>query len=222
MIVANRKPLPEILEMVCNCRRVLVVGCKGCVTVCNAGGLKEVEVLASSLRIARKVQGAPLEVDEHAVERQCDPEYITTVKEKVIGYDAVISMACGVGPQFLAEAYPHQRFFPALNTTFMGGAVAHGIWEERCAGCGTCLIHRFDGLCPVARCAKSLMNGPCGGSNGGQCEIDPSVVCIWDKIVRRQMENGRLDRLCELVLPKDWTTSRHGGPRRRIQEELVK
>jgi ferredoxin len=221
MIVADRKSIHEILDMVKNCTNILVVGCKGCVTVCNVGGLKEVQILAATLKIARKKDGRPLQVDEALLERQCDPEYIAMLKDTVNNYDAVISMACGVGPQFLSEAYPDQRFYPAVNTTFFGGAVAHGIWEERCAGCGTCIIHYFDGLCPIARCSKSLLNGPCGGSDHGKCEISKEVDCIWDKIVRKKMEQGRLNDLLDVVPAKNWQTARDGGPRRSRREELI-
>jgi len=201
--------------------KILVVGCKGCVTVCNVGGLKEVQILAATLKIARKKDGRPLQVDEALLERQCDPEYVAMLKDTVYDYEAVISMACGVGPQFLSEAYPDQRFYPAVNTTFFGGAVAHGIWEERCAGCGTCIIHYFDGLCPIARCSKSLLNGPCGGSDHGKCEISKEVDCIWDKIVRKKMEQGRLNDLLDVVPAKNWQTARDGGPRRSRREELI-
>jgi len=136
-------------------------------------------------------------------------------------YDAVVSMACGVGPQFLSEAYPNQRFFPAVNTTFFGGAVQHGVWEERCAGCGTCIIHNFDGLCPIARCSKSLLHGPCGGSSDGKCEISKEVICIWDEIVEKKMRENRLDDLLVTRPAKDWRTARDGGPRRSIREELA-
>jgi ferredoxin len=221
MIVADRKPLEEILEMVKDCNKVLILGCKGCVTVCNVGGTKEVGVLASILRIARKKEGRPLQVDEKSIERQCDPEYIEQVKDIVDQYDAVISMACGVGPQFLSEAYPEQRFFPAVNTTFFGGATQHGVWAERCAGCGSCVIHYFDGMCPIARCSKSLLHGPCGGSSNGKCEISKDVDCIWDKIVRKKMEEGRLDDLIQPKPAKDWRTARDGGPRKSVREELV-
>ncbi len=203
-------------------KSILVLGCKGCVTVCNVGGLKEVQVLTSSLKIARKKEGNPLEVDENVIERQCDPEYIEQIKDSVGNYDAVISMACGVGPQFLSEAYPNQKFYPAVNTKFFGGAVAHGIWEERCAGCGTCIIHYFDGLCPIARCSKSLMNGPCGGSSDGKCEISKDVLCIWDMIVKKKTEQGRLNDLLYVTPAKDWRTARDGGPRTSIREELTK
>ena len=198
----------------------MLVGCKGCVTVCNVGGTKEVEILASTLKIARKKDGNPLKVDEKTLERQCDPEYIALIKDQVEDYDAVISMACGVGPQFLSEAYPDQRFFPAVNTTSFGGALQHGIWTERCAGCGTCVIHYYDGMCPVARCSKSLLNGPCGGSAGGKCEISKEVDCVWDMIVRKKMEHGRLDELVRHKPPKDWRTARDGGPRTSVREEL--
>ncbi len=221
MIVADRKPLEEILEMIKDADKIMLVGCKGCVTVCNVGGTKEVGILASTLKIARQKEGRPLEVDEKTLERQCDPEYVEQLRKSVDQYDAVISMACGVGPQFLSEAYPQQRFLPAVNTTFFGGAVQHGIWSERCAGCGTCVIHFFDGLCPVARCSKSLLHGPCGGSSGGKCEISKEVDCVWDMIVRKKTEQGRLADLAVLRPAKDWRTARDGGPRKSVREELV-
>lgn len=221
MIVADRKPLAEIQEMVAACSKILVVGCKGCVTVCNVGGLKEVEILVASLRIAGNKSGRSLVVEEALLERQCDPEYIAELKDQVGNYDAVISMACGVGPQFLSEAYPDQKFYPALNTRFYGGAVRHGVWEERCAGCGECVIHHYDGLCPIARCSKSLQHGPCGGSARGKCEIADDVECIWDLIVRKKMVQGRLDDLRVFKQAKDWRTARDGGPRRSVREELA-
>jgi len=221
MIVADRKPIKELLDMIEGCHKILILGCKGCVTVCNVGGTKEVGILASTLKIARSKAGKSLEVVEETLERQCDPEYIQQVKDMVNDYDAVISMACGVGPQFLSETYPNQRFFPAVNTTFFGGAVQHGIWAERCAGCGTCIIHKFDGMCPIARCSKSLLNGPCGGSAHGKCEISKEVDCIWDIIVKKKMDQGRIEEITTLKPVKDWRTARDGGPRKSVREELV-
>ena len=221
MIVADRKSLEEIQDMIKSYKKILLVGCKGCVTVCNVGGAKEVGVLAATLKIARKKDGNPIEIDEKTLERQCDPEYVEQIRDVYDQYDAVLSMACGVGPQFLSEAYPGQTFLPAVNTKFFGGAVTHGIWEERCAGCGTCVIHYYDGLCPIARCAKSLQHGPCGGSAVGKCEISKDVECIWDKIVKKKMEQGRLEDLRNIRAAKDWQSARDGGPRKSIREELV-
>ena len=222
MIVADRKPLEDILTMIAPHTKVLVAGCKGCVTVCNTGGLKESEILASTLKIARKKEGQPFEVDVCVLERQCDTEYVAELADRVGDYDAVVSLACGVGPQFLSEMYPDRIFYPGVNTLFFGGAVEHGIWEERCAGCGACAIHLFDGLCPIARCAKRLLHGPCGGSSNGICEVNKDTACIWDAIVRKKMENGRLADLAGVKGAKVWTTARDGGPRRSIREELLK
>ncbi len=221
MIVADRKSLDEIMAMVQDNKKILVVGCKGCVTVCNVGGVKEVEILASTMKIARKKDGNDIEIDTKTLERQCDKEYVEQLADNVGDYEAVISMACGVGPQFLSEMYKDQTFYPAVNTTFFGGATQHGVWEERCAGCGTCGIHNFGGLCPIARCAKSLLHGPCGGSSNGICEVDKETECIWDSIVNKKMEQGQLEDLLGVKGPKSWRTSRDGGPRRSIREELV-
>ncbi|MCM2285531.1 MAG: methylenetetrahydrofolate reductase C-terminal domain-containing protein [Desulfobacula sp.] len=221
MIVADRKSLQEILAMVADKKKILILGCKGCVTVCNVGGLKEVEILAASMKIARKKEGNDIDIDIQVLERQCDTEYVAGIRDVVGNYEAAVSLACGVGPQFLSEMYKDQTFYPGVNTTFFGGAVQHGIWEERCAGCGSCAIHNFGGLCPIARCAKSLMNGPCGGSSKGVCEVNKDTLCIWDAIVKKKMESGRLDDLIGVKPIKSWKTARDGGPRRSIREELV-
>ena len=204
MIVGDSKPLEEILAMIQERDKVLVLGCRGCVTVCNVGGEKEVGILATALRIARKKQGRPATIDERTLERQCDPEYIEELAEVAGDYDAVISIACGVGPQFLSERYPALRVYPGINTTFIGGALEHGVWSERCQSCGNCLVHNFGGLCPIARCSKSLMNGPCGGSANGRCEINSETDCVWQMIYDRM---GRLQRQQELTA----AAGRHRG-----------
>jgi len=221
MIVADRKPIQEILAMIKADKKILILGCKGCVTVCNVGGVKESEILASTLKIARKQQGNDIDIDVRVLERQCDNEYVAQIKDIVNDYESVVSLACGVGPQFLSEMYRGKKFYPGVNTTFFGGAVQHGIWEERCAGCGTCSIHDFGGFCPIARCAKSLLHGPCGGSSKGICEVNPDTICVWDAIVTKKMEAGEIEDLMGVKGFKDWRTSRDGGPRRSIREELI-
>jgi ferredoxin len=220
MIIGDSKPLEEILEMIRDKPKVLVVGCRGCVTVCNVGGEKEVGILASTLRIARKKAGEPETIDEFTLERQCDPEYLEELAGKAEGYDALVSIACGVGPQFLSERFPGVSIFPGINTTFIGGALEHGVWTERCQSCGNCIVHHFGGLCPIARCSKSLMNGPCGGSTDGKCEIAQDVECIWHLIVEKMEAMGRLEELERVWPVKSWLTSRDGGPRTRIREDL--
>jgi ferredoxin len=220
MIVAEQKPLEEIKTMIADAERVLVVGCGTCVTVCFAGGTKEVDILASSLRMATKLDGNGKAVDGITVQRQCEWEYNEPLQEKLGDYDVVLSLGCGVGVQTLAEQFPEQRFVPGLNTKFMGLPTEQGIWEERCAACGNCILDQTGGICPIARCAKQLLNGPCGGSQNGVCEIDPDVPCAWQLIWDRMSALGQIDRLLEPQPPKDWTTSRDGGPRKIVREDL--
>jgi len=220
LIVGNRKDFPEIIEMIGKNRRILLLGCNECVTVCGVGGQKEVETLASELRIFWKKEGEEREIREHTLERQCDYEYIDQIRGFVDDYDIILSMACGAGVQYVAEVYKHKPVFPAVNTTFLGVTLEQGVWAERCQGCGTCIIHLTAGICPIARCAKSLMNGPCGGSSGGKCEVDKETDCAWQLIVDRLKEWGQLERYETIIPIKDWRTSRHGGPRKRIREDL--
>ncbi len=105
MIVANRKPLEEILEMLRPYRKVLLLGCNECVTVCAVGGEREVGVLASELRLFRAKDGQEIEVREQTLERQCDHEYIDQVRPFVGDYEVILSMACGAGIQYVAERY---------------------------------------------------------------------------------------------------------------------
>jgi ferredoxin len=220
MIVGEQKPLAEIKKMLDGHKKVLVVGCGTCVTVCFAGGTKEVGILASSLRMSAKLDGNAKEVEEVTVQRQCEWEYIDPLVEQLDDYDAILSLGCGVGVQTLAERFPDKRILPGLNTTFMGLPTEQGVWEERCQACGNCILDQTGGICPIARCSKQLLNGPCGGSQNGVCEINPEVPCAWQLIWERMDKLGLIDKLLELQPPKDWSTSRDGGPRRIIRDDL--
>jgi ferredoxin len=220
MIVAERKPIEEIMEFIRGCKKILVLGCNECVTVCYAGGKKEVEILASALAMASMKEGRELQVKEVTLERQCDHEYLEEIRGFIDEYDAVISLACGVGVQFLAEKYLQIPVYPGVNTLFMGVTEQRGVWTERCQGCGQCILGQTAGICPIARCAKRLLNGPCGGSTKGKCEINPELDCAWQLIIDRLKELGRLDDYDELIPVKDWSTERAGGPRKVVREDL--
>ncbi len=225
MIIAERKPLPEIIANVKNVERLLIVGCNTCVAVCLAGGDKEVAMLGSLLRLARKSgDGFKLgQVTEMSVERQCEEEFNAPLAAPIAEHDVVLSMACGVGVQTLAEQFPDAIVYPALNTTFMGRPEERGTWGERCLGCGNCVLDKFGGVCPITRCSKNLLNGPCGGSEKGRCEVDPqNLDCAWQLIYDRLTRIGQLERLYEVEPAKDWSTSHYGGPRRIIREDMTR
>lgn len=224
MIMAKPKPIDEVISEIKECKKVLVAGCNGCVAVCEAGGLKEVEVLASALRIYFNKQGKRMEIDEISLTRQCDKEYLQELAEKIDSYDAVVSLACGAGVQFMAEMYGQKPIFPGVDTCFIGVTEEQGVWSERCQACGQCILAATGGICPIARCSKRMLNGPCGGSENGKCEISVlvgrDIACGWHLIYERLKTLGELDRFAEPAGDKDWTHSRDGGPRQIVREDV--
>jgi ferredoxin len=222
MITGKRKPFDEIYEVAKRHKKVLLLGCGTCVTVCMAGGEKEIGVLASQIRLAARERGDDIDVVEHTITRQCDTEFFDEPTARLIDEtDAVISMACGVGVQFCVERFPEIIVAPGLNTTFYGATLEQGVWGEMCAGCGECVLDEFGGVCPIARCSKSLLNGPCGGSADGKCEVDPeNIECAWQLIYDRMERLGRLEELEGNRPLKDWSHNRDGGPRTITREDL--
>ncbi len=214
MIVAKRKPFDEIMELLKDHKKVLVVGCGTCVAVCLTGGEKEVAVLATELDMGRKLANNPVEIGSITLERQCDREYLEKLDGMADQYDAMISMACGVGIQFLAERFPNKPVLPAVDTCGLAVNQDVGWYEERCRSCGHCLLGLTGGVCPVTMCAKGLYNGPCGGTNKGSCEISADQPCAWYMIHERLKAQGRLNAIREIKSAEDWLDTK---PRTLVQ-----
>jgi ferredoxin len=214
MIVAERKPFEEIKDMLKGYKKVLNVGCGTCVAVCLAGGEKEVDILNAELDMARKLDENPIELGAKTIERQCDREYLEALDDIVGEYEAIISMACGVGIQFLAERFPDKPVFPCVDTSGMSANQAVGWYEERCRSCGSCVLGWTGGICPVTMCAKGLYNGPCGGTDNGSCEIHQDQPCAWFKIYERLAAQDRLDLIMEFKPITGWKNQK---PRTLIQ-----
>lgn len=220
MIVGQQKPLEEIWEMVKDRKRLLVLGCNTCVAVCHEGGNKEAGIIASLLRMKAKKEGVSMEITEGGVERQCEEEFFAHAQASIDETEAVLSTACGIGVQFIAAFWKDKPVIPALNTTFLGAVEEIGVFSERCQACGSCVLGRTGGICPISRCAKRVLNGPCGGSVDGRCEISKDIPCAWQLIVDRLKELGQLDRYEDLAPIQDWSTDRAGGPRTLVREDL--
>jgi ferredoxin len=203
MIVAEPKPFDEIKAMIEPYDKVLVVGCGTCVSVCLTGGEREVDLVATALRLSRRVEGGEIEVGQQTVQRQCDFEFLDEIKPN--DYQAIISLACGVGIQGTARKFPGIPVFPGVNTKFMGFNEEYGLYTEMCKGCGECILHLTGGVCPVARCAKSLLNGPCGGTNNGKCEVSSDKDCGWVLIYNKMKELGTLEKYKEIIGPKSYS-----------------
>lgn len=221
MIVAEQKPIPEIIETIEPYNKLLLLGCGTCVKTCFAGGEDEVALLASAIRLALKKKGKKIGIEELTIERQCENEFIQEAADGVSRNEAVLSLACGAGVQALAKRFPRTPVLPGVNTTFIGIQERQGIFTEECQGCGDCELARFGGICPVTRCAKKLLNGPCGGSQEGKCEVNPDTDCAWQLIIDRLKVLGQLDNLRAHVPPKNWRSSISGGPRKLIREDHI-
>ena len=211
MIVAERKTLEQIEAMIEGFQKLLIVGCGTCVAVCMAGGEKETELLAAELRMKGKLEGKQRTIDQITITRQCDKEYLEQLARYMDEYDAVISMGCGAGVQFLAEEYDEKVVLPALNTRFLGVAEGAGVWTQRCMACAECILDQTGGVCPMTICAKNLINGPCGGTDHGKCEVDGEKDCAWTLIYKKMEKLGRLDYLTKIQPPKDYSVMTKPG-----------
>jgi ferredoxin len=220
MIVADRKKIPEIRDFVLNHERVLLVGCGTCVTVCLAGGEREVGIVGSALRMALKLSGRDkVVVHECTIERQCEDAFIDVLAQRAGEYDAIVSLGCGAGVQALAERFPGKAVYPGLNTQFIGILESQGVWTEKCTACGSCRLGSYFGVCPLTRCAKRQLNGPCGGSRNGKCEISETTDCAWQLIYDRAKSLNKTDILQTIAAPQNWAASCSGGVRKVVRED---
>ena len=219
MIVASPKSITELVSIIERHEKVLFVGCGTCVTVCLAGGEREVGIMSYAVRMARRLDGRPIEIEQLTIERQCENEFIADLAPAAERSQAILSFGCGAGVQAIAERFPEKPVYAALDTQFLGILEEQAVWTEKCLGCGSCVLARFGGICPVTRCAKRLLNGPCAGSSEEGCEVEPGRPCAWQLIYKRLKAIDQLDNLNEIVPPRDWRKSWHAGARTVVREE---
>jgi len=216
MIIVEPKSFEEIEQMTKGCGRLMVLGCETCSAMCFAGGQRQVAEIASPIRMSKKMSQDQTEVLEDTVARQCEVEFLDYVKDKVAACDAVLSLACGAGVQTIATMFPDRLVLPAVNTKFIGRATKRGEWTEMCVACGDCILGRTAGICPVTRCAKGLLNGPCGGASEGKCEASKDQPCAWQEIYHALKRLNRLHYLKQKPQVKDWPVH----PDRVVREDL--
>ncbi len=209
--ITRQKSQEEIERMLGTARRVAIVGCGTCPTMAETGGLREVESMATLLGergweiVSRTVLPVACEPLPYEAREELMPQM-----EKA---QALLVMACSLGVRMVSD-YTDLPTLPALDTLFIGREAEPGFFTEECAQCGDCLLGDYAGICPIVHCAKSLFNGPCGGSAGGRCEVDPELPCGWQLIHDRMKTLGRLEELSLIRPYKDWSKSLSGGARR--------
>jgi ferredoxin len=215
--ITAQKPWEEIIGYLEKCRAAYLIGCGTCATMCRTGGKSQVLEMEEKLEaIGKRVTGwmvIPTACDE--LTRYALRENVSDIQAA----DCILAMTCAFGVQtvalYLDKPMP---VYPALNTLFIGLEESPGHFVDVCTQCGNCRLGGTAGICPLVRCAKGLLNGPCGGSAGGKCEISPDIPCAWQMIIDRLQAVGRLDILDEIAPTHDWSTSRSGGPRVAVIE----
>ena len=203
MIQTKKKPTEELLSALEGLDKVFVVACGGCPVGAETGKEEDIAALKESLAEGGKSVTGSVTIDFLCNKILAGTRLARSI-DALRGVDAVLVSSCGVGVQATAKLLD-VPVIPALNTVSMGGLQGLYPASERCGECGDCVLHLTAGICPITGCAKQLLNGPCGGSQNGKCEVDPeNIECAWDKIVTRLSELGREHLLEEPLPPKDW------------------
>lgn len=201
MIYSELKQFEEILGMLKE-REISLLLCNGCAEVCKVSDEKSIEEIEKKLIEAGKEIKGKVRVDFLCSKILTTRKLKRHLKE-LNNSSAILVFSCGIGVQCTSKII-EKPVYPATNTIYLGGF--QGLWpgEERCEECGTCYLGITGGICPVTFCTKGLVNGPCGGTNNGKCEIDPEKDCGWVLIYEKLKKIGKLEILKEYQNPRNY------------------
>jgi ferredoxin len=198
--ITRQKTPEELDQLLKGLGRVFIIGCGTCVTLTHTGGQPEVEAMAKLLSEKGKlITGSivlPVACDN--LTREALAEYGHQIEQA----NVLLIMSCAFGVQTIGR-HLKKMVVPAVDTLFFGKETAIGQFDEICTQCGNCILGETGGFCPVTSCHKGLVNGPCGGTNHGKCEIDSEKDCVWTLIYNRLKEQGRLDAMRRFQKPKN-------------------
>ncbi|MDD5259173.1 MAG: methylenetetrahydrofolate reductase C-terminal domain-containing protein [bacterium] len=187
MIITKQKDIQKILGQLKGKDRVFVVGCAACATKCATGGEEQVRILAEELAKNQKKVTGTIVLDTPCDMRIVKKELLHNEKAGLA--ESLVLLSCGAGVQSIAQVCPERDLVPALDTLFLGSIERLGNFNQYCSLCGDCIIDETAGLCPVTRCAKALVNGPCGGAVNGKCEVNSGQDCVWILIYEKLQKN---------------------------------
>ena len=205
MIITKQKDFNELLSSIGK-EPVFIIGCSECATICHTGGEKEVLEMKGALE-DKNIPVTGWVILEPACHLQNDKRILRKHKDEVNKASKILVLACGNGIQTVSEIIENADVIAGNDTLFLGEIKRANEFEKRCNMCGDCIEDLFGGFCPISRCPKSMLNGPCGGSIDGKCEIDSNIDCVWDLIYKRLKEKKQLQLLKIIQEPKDWSKS---------------
>ncbi len=198
--ITRQKPFEELKELLASFDRPFIVGCGTCTTMTRTGGIEQVVEMKDRLQ-----QSGKLVAGWTVIPTACDEMTEVAMKENaqaIQSSNCILSMACALGVHRMS-LYINRPIIPAVDTLFIGVEDTPGFFREACAQCGQCLLGETAGICPITFCHKGLVNGPCGGTNNGKCEVDKDKDCAWTLIYNRLKEQGRLDLMKKYHAPRN-------------------
>jgi len=205
MIITKQKDFEEILSLI-DKGSVFIIGCSECATLCHTGGEEEVKKMKENLE-KENINVNGWVILDPACHLLNDRRILRKHKDQIDKSNKILVLACGNGVQTVAEIITNADVIPGTDTLFLGEIVRSNDFQKRCVMCGECIQDSFAGLCPISRCPKNMLNGPCGGAINGKCEVNKELDCVWDIIYKKMKERGELHRLKEIVKAKDWSKS---------------
>ena len=205
MIITKQKNFEEILKKI-DGKPVFIIGCSECATLCHTGGEEEVLTMKKTLN-EKKIETTGWVILDPACHLLNDKRLLRKHKNEIENAEKILVLACGNGVQTVSELIKDIDIIAGTDTLFLGEIKRANEFEKRCIMCGECIQDLFDGFCPITRCPKSMLNGPCGGSIDGKCEINKEIDCVWDIIYKRLKEKDKLYLLKDIKEPKDWSKS---------------
>lgn len=199
--ITKQKPFDEVKQLIEDFNRIYLIGCGTCATMTKTGGIDEVQAMKEALQDEGKLVTGWI-----VIPTACDEmttEMIAENEKAVQDAQCIIVMACALGVQRVNSSW-QRPVIPALDTLFIGLEESPGQFFEACDQCGQCVLGETAGICPLTACHKGLLNGPCGGTNNGKCEVDPEKDCAFTLIYERLKEQGRLDLMRKYHPPKNY------------------
>lgn len=210
MIITKKREFKDLMENLKNYDSLFLVGCSECASLCGTGGEPELESLKETLKAeGKKVTGTLL--PKTGCQTLGTKIELKKDKDACAAADAIIVLSCGAGTQSAVEIFPDKPVYPANDTLFLGNMTRFQMFDERCSLCGECVLDKTGGICPVTACPKGLLNGPCGGTNDGKCEVSTDIDCAWVRIYERMKRTGQIEEMKKTLEPKDWSAGLKPG-----------
>src|SRR4030042_6485610 len=215
MIATKKREFNELMENIKIYKSIFLLGCSECAALCGTGGEPEVKAMKETLKSKGKEVTGTF-VAKSGCQVLGTKAELKPFKDAIDKADCIMVMSCGAGTQTAVELYEDKPVLPSNDSLFLANMTRLKVFDERCSLCGKCILDKTGGICPITRCAKGLINGPCGGSRDGMCEVSKDTPCAWQQIYARLKKLNQLHILKESSQPK--TKSVH--PRKQVSEDL--